>query len=92
MNIGLGKWGAEMKEKRLFCLKKKHKRLTYCQSLNLLQPEGFPKTIHHLYAGTRLPSGIGLNESIPNEEKFLNVSLKHINILHFHYTRTYKAK
>lgn len=34
---------------------------------------------HHLHARTRLPSGIGLNEPIPNEEKIiLNVSLKHI--------------
>lgn len=64
------------------------KQLTYYLSLNLLQPEGFPKMTHHLHAGTRLPSGIGLNEPIPNEEKyfFLNVSLKHVNILHFHYT------
>ena len=40
------------------------------QSLNLLQPEGFPKMTHHLHAGTGLPSGSGLNESIPDEKYF----------------------
>lgn len=61
--------GSRDERKKILLLKKKKtKKLTYCQSLNLLQPEGFPKPIHHLYAGTRYPSGIGLNESIPNEE------------------------